>query len=166
MKLRENFSKDFPCKFTPALVLHVLHFIVDFFYNPRASLARTEFKRDFLDNHGARRSIAFKTFFDLVKWKSGWVSEWVKWCLFWSLNFFIFRYVEGGVLGNNYISIKKCTTTFLWVLNFGQVGEILEFSKTPSWREFLKNGFKSNFWKNFTRDFPVKNEKFLLEIFT
>ena len=42
-----------------------------------------------------------------------------------------------------------------------------EFSKTPSWREFLKNGFKSNFWKNFTRDFPVKNEKkFLLEIFT
>ena len=42
----------------------MLHFIVDFFYNPRASLARTEFKRDFLDNHGARRSIAFKTFFD------------------------------------------------------------------------------------------------------
>ena len=41
-----------------------------------------------------------------------------------------------------------------------------EFSKTPSWREFLKNGFKSNFWKNFTRDFPVKNEEnFLLEIF-
>ena len=64
MKLRENFSKDFPCKFTPALVLHVLHFIVDFFYNPRASLARAEFKRDFLDNHGGRRSIAFKTFFD------------------------------------------------------------------------------------------------------
>ena len=38
------------------------------------------------------------------------------------LNFFIFGYVEGGVLGNNYISIKKCTTTFLWVLNLGQVG--------------------------------------------
>ena len=52
-----------------------------------------------------------------VKW-----SE-VKWCLFWSLNFFIFRYVEGGVLGNNYIGIKKCTT-FLWVLNLGQVGEL------------------------------------------
>ena len=34
-----------------------------------------------------------------------------------------------------------------------------EFSKTPSWREFLKNGLKSNFWKNFTRDLPVKNEK-------
>ena len=42
----------------------MLHFIVDFFYNPRASLARAEFKRDFLDNHGGRRSIAFKTFFD------------------------------------------------------------------------------------------------------
>ena len=46
--------------------------------------------------------------------------------IFWSLIFFVFRYVEGGVLGNNNIGIKKCTTTFLWVLNFGQVGEILE----------------------------------------
>ena len=26
--------------------------------NPRASLARAAFKRDFLDNHGGRRSIA------------------------------------------------------------------------------------------------------------
>ena len=34
-----------------------------------------------------------------------------------------------------------------------------EFSKTPSWREFLKNGLKSNFQKNFTRDFPVKMKK-------
>ena len=42
--------------------------------------------------------------------------------IFWSLIFFVFRYVEGGVLGNNNIGIKKCTTTFLWVLNFGQVG--------------------------------------------
>ena len=48
MKLGEKFYKDIPCKFTPALVLHVLHFIVDFFYNPRASLARAAFKRDFL----------------------------------------------------------------------------------------------------------------------
>ena len=53
------------------------------------------------------------------------VSE-VKWSTFGPLIFFILRYVKGGVLGNNYISIKKCTTTFLWVLNFGQVGEILE----------------------------------------
>ena len=30
------------------LVLHVLHFIGNFFYNPRASLARAAFKRDFL----------------------------------------------------------------------------------------------------------------------
>ena len=28
-------------------------------------------------------------------WKVKW-SEWVKWCLFWSLNFFTFRYVGGG----------------------------------------------------------------------
>ena len=56
---------------------------------------------------------------------------------FWSLNFFIFRYVEGWVLGNNYISIKKCTTTFLWVLNFGEVGEILEnFQKHPLGESF------------------------------
>ena len=33
-------------------------------FHTRASLARAAFKRDFLDNHGARRSIAFKTFFD------------------------------------------------------------------------------------------------------
>ena len=54
----EKNLKGFPFKFTPWLVLHVLHFIVDFFYNPRASLARAAFKRDFLDNHGGRRSIA------------------------------------------------------------------------------------------------------------
>ena len=42
-----------------------------------------------------------------------------------------------------------------------------EFSKTPSWREFLKNGLKSNFLEKLLRDFPVKNEeKFLFEIFT
>ena len=33
---------------SPRLVLHVLHFVGDFFYNPRASLARAAFKRDFL----------------------------------------------------------------------------------------------------------------------
>ena len=38
----------------------------------------------------------------------------VKWRIFWSLIFFVFGYVKGGVLGNNNISIKKCTTTFLW----------------------------------------------------
>ena len=50
-----------------------------------------------------------------VKWKK------VK-IIFWSLNLFIFGYVKGGVLGNNNIGIKKCTTNFLWVFNFGQVG--------------------------------------------
>ena len=57
--------------------------------------------------------------------------------IFGPLNFFVFRYVEGGVLGNNYISIKKCRTTFLWVLNFGEVGEILEnFQKHPLGESF------------------------------
>jgi len=61
-----------------------------------------------------------------MKWWSEVMSDEVKWSDEWSifgpLNFFIFWYVEEGVLGNNYISIKKCTTTFLWVLNLGQVG--------------------------------------------
>ena len=42
--------------------------------------------------------------------------------IFGPLNLFILGYVKGGVLGNNNIGIKKCTTTFLWVLNLGQVG--------------------------------------------
>ena len=40
-------------------------------------------------------------------------------------------------MANNNIGIKKCTTTFLWVLNFGQVGEILEnFRKDPRGESF------------------------------
>ena len=82
--------------------------------------------------------------FWLWKWKSE--SE----SIFGPLNFFIFRYVEGGVLGNNYISIKKCTTTFLWVLNFGEVGEILEnFQKHPLGESFWKMVSKVIFWKNY-----------------
>ena len=47
-------------------------------------------------------------------------------------------------MANNNIGIKKCTT-FLCLLNFGEVGEILEnFQKHPL-GEFLKNGLKSNF---------------------
>ena len=57
--------------------------------------------------------------------------------IFGPLNLFIFRYVEGEVLGNNNIGIKKCTTTFLWVLNLGQVGEILEnFQNHPLGESF------------------------------
>ena len=40
--------------------------------------------------------------------------KWVKGIQKGPLNFFIFRYVKGGVLGNNNISIKNCRTTFLW----------------------------------------------------
>ena len=81
-----------------------------------------------------------------VKWK---VKSEVK-SIFGPLNFFVFRYVEGGVLGNNYISIKKCRTTFLWVLNFGEVGEILEnFQKHPLGESFWKMVSKVIFWKNY-----------------
>ena len=60
--------------------------------------------------------------------------------IFWSLIFFVFRYVEGGVLDNNNIGIKKCTTTFLWVLNFVQVGEFFKnFQNHTTTVTFFKN---------------------------
>ena len=46
--------------------------------------------------------------------------------IFGRLIFFNLSYIKGGVRGNNNTGIKKCTTIFLWVLNLGQVGEILE----------------------------------------
>ena len=46
-------------------------------------------------------------------------------------------YVKGEVLGKNNIGVKKCRTIFLWVLNFGEVGEILEnFQKHPLGESF------------------------------
>ena len=115
------------------------------------------------------------------KVKSESESEWV----FGPLFFFNFRYIIGGVWGNNNIGIKKCTTIFLWVLNLGQVGVFpQEFSKSTSWRGFLKNWsptcrinpLGSSFWKMiffvpkkklqgffftnfFTKDFPCFFEK-------
>ena len=41
-----------------------------------------------------------------------------------------------------------------------------EFSKTPSWREVLKNGLKSNFLEKLQRDLPVKNEEIFLVRFS
>jgi len=62
-------------------------------------------------------------------------------CIFGPLILFNFRYSKGGVRGNNNIGIKKCTTNFLWVLNFGQVGEILEnFQNHTTTMTFLKIG--------------------------
>ena len=128
MKLRENFSKDFPCKFTPALVLHVLYFPL------KLSL--------------------------ILLWSE---SE----SILGHLNFFNFRYVEGEVLGYNNIGIKKCTTIFLWVLNLGQVGEILEnFQNHPLGESFWKIFSKVWFWKKLWKDFPGKNEDFFLERFS
>ena len=57
--------------------------------------------------------------------------------IFGPLNLFILGYVEGEVLGNNNIGIKKCTTSFLWVLNLGQVREILKnFQNHPFGESF------------------------------
>ena len=52
------FNGKYIAEHTSWLVLHVLHFIGNFFYNPRASLARAAFRRDFLSNDGGMRSIA------------------------------------------------------------------------------------------------------------
>ena len=43
------------------------------------------------------------------------------------------------------------------IFNFNQEIPLKIFSKKKS---TLKFGLKSNFWKNFTKDFPVKNEEF------
>ena len=106
----------------------------------------------------ARAVFSFKTFFD-CEWRShlpspttstSWTEKRAKRVLvkvkksesiFGPLNLFIFGYVKGEVLGNNNIGIKKCTTTFLWVLNLGQVGEIFKiFQKHPRGESFWKNG--------------------------
>ena len=53
------------------------------------------------------------------------------------LNLFNLRYIKERVRGNNNIGIKKCTTNFLWVLNFGEVGEIFKnFQKHPRGESF------------------------------
>ena len=103
--------KGFPFKFTTWLVLHVLHFIGNFFYNPRASLARTAFPL----------KLSLIPAIDLMKWKVKKVKVKSE-VIFGPLNFFNLRYIKGGVRGNNNIGIKKCTTIFLWVLNLEQVG--------------------------------------------
>ena len=139
------------------------------FRNPRASLARAAFP--------------FKTFFDpryrpptpvLVKWSESekWKvksEKWkvkkvkVKWIHFWSVTFFYFQICwRGDVLGKKSIGVKKGRTIFLWVLNFGEVGEILEnFQNHPLGESFWKIFSKVWFWKKFTRDFHVKNENCL-----
>ena len=114
-----------------------------------------------------------------VKWK--WSEVKVKWSesIFGPLNLFNLRYIKEGVRGNNNIGIKKCTTNFLWVLNFGEVGEIFKnFQNHTTTVTFFKNGLQLVIFEKFTRDFPYKIEgnfflwdffwklKAILEIFT
>ena len=105
--------------------------------------------------------------FGCEKWSEKW-SEKVKWkvkSIFGPLNFFVFRYVEGGVLGNNYISIKKCRTTFLWEWSSTQVGGRKKnfqnlttgmiFSKMVSNLSVLEGIFETKFqgWFFFRKNF-------------
>ena len=85
----------------------------------------------------------------IVKWSEVKVKwKWKKWSVFGPLIFFNLRYIKGGVGGNNNIGIKKCTTNFLWVLNFGQVGEIFKnFQNHTTTVTFFKNGLQLVFLK-------------------
>merc|ERR1712115_312210 len=79
--------------------------------------------------------------------------------VFGPLIFFNLRYINGGVRGNNNIGIKKCTTNFLWVLNFGEVGEIFKnFQNHAATATFFKNGLQLVIFEKFTRDFLYKIE--------
>ena len=84
---------------------------------------------------------------------------------FWSFNFFNLRYIKEGVGGNNKIGIKKCTTSFLWVLYFGQVGELpQQFSKSLYYGDFFQNGLQLViFCEKITMDFPYKIEGYFFE---
>ena len=76
-----------------------------------------------------------------VKWSESESESEKSESIFGPLNLFNLRYIKEGVGGNNNIGIKKCTTIFLWVLNLGQVGEILEnFQNHPRGESFWKNG--------------------------
>jgi len=151
----EKNLKGFPFKFTPWLVLHVLHFIGDFFYTPALVLHVLHLKGIFLIIKGnflqnflwSPLSTSYSRACDESESE---VKVKVKWSesIFGPLFFFNFRYIKVGVWGNNNIGIKKCRTTFLWVLNFGQVGEILEnFQKHPLGESFWKMVSKVIFGK-------------------
>ena len=153
----EFFTRDFPGKkiewkkflkgflwkieagFTPALVLHVLYFplklsliVSEEAISPRRRPPPPEPKSERSECLWSEKS-------EKVKWSES---------IFGPLNLFNLRYIKGGVRGNNNIGIKKCTTIFLWVLNFGQVGEILEnFQKHPLGESFWKMGSKVIFGK-------------------
>ena len=134
------------------------------FRNPRASLARAAFPL----------KLSLIPAIDLLppclwKWSEvKWSESEVKWrseSIFGPLNFFVFRYVEGGVLGNNYISIKKCRTTFLWEWSSTQVGGRQKnfqnlttgmiFSKMVSNLSVLEGIFETKFqgWFFFRKNF-------------
>ena len=109
-------------------------------FYPRASLARAAFTLNL--SLIPAIDLFFPCLWSEVKW-----SESESESIFGPLIFFNLRYIKGGVRGNNNIGIKKCTTNFLWVLNFGQVGELPhQFSKSPYYGDF------------FQKDFPYKIE--------
>jgi len=78
------------------------------------------------------------------------------------LIFFNLRYIEGRVWGNNSIGIQKCTTNFLWVLNFGQVGELpQQFSKSLYYRDFFQKWSPTcDFLKNLHLQYKIEGDFF------
>ena len=135
--------------------LQEIYLEIFLFRNPRASLARAAFPL----------KLSLIPAIDLLP-PCLWVkSESEVKSIFGPLNFFVFRYVEGGVLGNNYISIKKCRTTFLWEWSSTQVGGRknffqnlttgMIFSKMVSNLSVLEGIFETKFqgWFFFRKNF-------------
>ena len=107
-----------------------MNFLVNLFFGPihfkGISFVKLKVSTIFAGNGGNSNSREYlwkRAFFNGrdEKW-----SEVKKWRVFGLLFFFNFRYIKVGVMGNNNIDIKKCTTIFLWVLNLEQVGEIFK----------------------------------------
>ena len=130
---RAAFYREFLYK--PALVLHVLHLIGISFITKRVTcLIR--------GSHRVSEPSPLSTSYPAGHgWKWKVKNEKKSESIFGPLFFFNFRYNKGGVMGNNNIDIKKCTTNFLWFWYFGEVGEIFKnFQKHPLGESFWKNG--------------------------
>ena len=61
------------------------------------------------------------------------------------LIFFKYYICWRRVLGHNNIGVKQCRTSFLWLLKFGEVGELpQEFSKSERYGVFFQKSFPTS----------------------
>ena len=69
LKLRENFSKDFPWKFTPALVLHMLYFPLKLSLIPAI---------DLVDSEGTSKANHILSIGLKERWANIWIPKFLK----------------------------------------------------------------------------------------